>query len=133
MTRRDPMLRSIERHERQEAASTVTFRRPGTSTPVVATNEIGDVDYASTVVYTGAATVARRDTGGATLEYGEQPRTVYSYTVSGIPAGTALRKGDVGTVDTSVDATLVGKLLRVTDDSGSDWSASRTVECEAVA
>jgi hypothetical protein len=129
VTRRDPMLRSHERAARQQMASTMTFRRPGTATLVTATNEEGDVDYTSTVVYTGKATVSRRDANTRTLTYGSAPQTVGAYEVT-VPEGAGILPRDVGTVDTSVDDRLVGLTMRVVDQDSSDWSSAPVLLCE---
>ena len=125
MTRRDPMLRIFERAERQEMASTVTIRRPGSGS----TNAAGNITYASTLVYSGAATVARTAGATRTLTYGSQAVTVSGYEVI-VPRGTNVADKDVVNVVASVDPTLAGKHLRVVDASGSDWSANRVLSCE---
>lgn len=126
MTRRDPMLRSHERAERQEMASTVTIRRPGAAT----VDADGDLSAAATLVYSDRASIIRADNEARTLSYGERAQTVTRYEVLLLRGGVDVRERDIVTVDTSPDPTLKGMHLRVVDAGGSDWSASPSLACE---
>lgn len=127
MTRRDPMLRSIERAERQEMASTVTFRRPSGMTADAG----GDVSTATTITYQGKATVVRSGDSARNLTHAEDAVTVSGYEVI-VPSGSDVAAKDAGTVDTSPDADLEGVELRAVEVVSGDWTASTRVVCEAI-
>lgn len=86
-------------------------------------------DPAATTVYSGKCRVKPANLTSRTVQAGEQQVALWPYSVS-MPLSALPELDDVVTVTASVDASLVGRTLRVRSVARGTFLTARRLDCE---
>ena len=105
---------------------TCTITRPGVRTWDAAS---GTYTQTSATVYTGKCRVRVLTPGDETAQAGEEQVSLWRYVVS-VPLTVDPRLNDEVALDTSADATLVGRVLRVRQVTRGSQITARRMVCE---
>lgn len=119
----------FRREERALMDSSVTAVRDN-GAPTLNTTT-GVVTQPETTVYTGDALVRQAAWQGSDVNAGETELRLRPWRLK-FPHGTNLRRDDRVTVTASANSGLVGRVFRITDFFGDDWSPSAPYFAEEV-